>query len=146
MSKKENAHTTAATVERAKETATGEAHNSYTDCNTSLNQTQVIFDLLPLGEANAISSKALAQMVGATSVRDLQLRVAAEREAGALILSTCKGGYFRPQDGAAGQAEISRFVATLRNRALNTLRALRAAKAALSRAEGQIALDELEGL
>lgn len=107
---------------------------------------QKVYDLLPQGEDNAISSNVLAQMVGASSVRELQHRVATEREAGALILSTCKGGYYRPQDGAVGQAEISRFVATLRNRALNTLRALKAARAALSQAEGQITLDELEGL
>lgn len=119
---------------------------SNTQFTTNANGSQDIFDLLPTGEDNAISSKMLARMVGATSVRELQHRVAAERESGALILSTCKGGYFKPQDGVEGQAEISRFVATLRNRALNTLRALKAAKAALAKAEGQITLDELEGL
>lgn len=113
---------------------------------TSDNGTQDIFAMLPQGELNAISSKELARMIGATSVRELQHRVAAERESGALILSTCKGGYFRPQDGEAGQAEISHFIATLRSRALNTLKALRAAKAALAQAKGQITLDELEGL
>lgn len=116
------------------------------ESNINDNKSQDIFALLPTGEDNAISSKMLARMVGATSVRELQHRVAAERESGALILSTCKGGYFKPQDGAEGQAEISRFVATLRNRALNTLRALKAAKVALAQAEGQITLDELEGL
>lgn len=146
MLNKENARPLLEQEAGQMETATGKAHNSYNDCSTSQNQNQVIFDLLPQGEANAVSSKELAQMVGAASVRELQHRVAAERGAGALILSTCKGGYFRPQDGEVGQAEISHFVATLRSRALNTLKALRAAKEALSKAEGQITLDELEGL
>lgn len=115
---------------------------------TSGNGAQEIFCLLPMGEANAISSKTLAKMAGYKSVRDLQHGVAAERDSGALILSTCRngGGYYRPSDGPEGQAEISHFVATLRSRALNTLKALRAAKAALAKAEGQITLDELEGL
>lgn len=128
------------------ETGQNEDNLSNVKFTTVGNGTQDIFAMLPQGEANAVSSKALAKMVGATSVRELQHRVASEREAGALILSTCKGGYFRPQAGEAGQAEISRFVATLRSRALNTLRALRTAKAALAQAEGQITLDGLEGL
>lgn len=121
---------------------------SSTQFTTNANGSQDIFNLLPTGEGNAISSKMLARMVGATSVRELQHRVAAERGSGALILSTCRngGGYYRPSDGPEGQAEISHFVATLRSRALNTLKALRAAKAALAKAEGQITLDELEGL
>lgn len=115
--------------------------NQYT---TEQGNGQSIYDLLPQGETNAVASKVLANMVGATSVRDLQHMVAAERKSGALILSTCKGGYYRPQDGAAGQAEIARFIQTLRARALNTLRAIKATRKALEGVEGQLDLDDLE--
>lgn len=113
--------------------------------STTSSKNQLIFDLLPIGEGNAISSRDLADLVGAASVRDLQNRIAEERDQGNLILSTCRhgGGYFRPSPGPAGQAEISAFVSTLRARALNTLKVLRAAKAALSGLDGQMDLDDL---
>ena len=52
---------------------------------------------------------------------------------GKLILSTCRngGGYFAPSDGALGVAEIRSFIATLNNRAVNTQKALTAARKAL---------------
>lgn len=108
---------------------------------------QGIFDLLPQGEQNAISSKSLAELVGVASVRELQSVIAQERDNGALILSTCRGGggYFRPSPGDKGRAEIERYIATLRARALNTLRILRSAKAAVATAEvaGQVDMDDL---
>lgn len=107
---------------------------------------QFIYDVLPQGEANAIASAVLADMIGVKTVRELQHRVAAEREQGALILSASTGGYFKPASGEQGQEEIARFVATLRSRAINTFKALKTARAALSKAEGQLTLDELEGL
>lgn len=129
----------------------GEANFPGSDFSTGSNKTQAIFDLLPVGESNSISSKQLANIVGASSVRDLQNRIAAEREQGALILSTCRncGGYFRPSPGEAGKAEIKRYIATLRARALNTLHILRAAKAAIasdSELAGQIDFEEMEVL
>lgn len=108
---------------------------------------QGIFEILPIGEGNAISSKSLAGLVGAASVRELQSMIAQEREDGALILSTCRGGggYFRPSPGDAGKVEIERYVATLRARALSTLRVLRSAKAAVAASEvaGQVDMDDL---
>lgn len=128
----------------------GEANFPGSDFSTGSNKTQAIFDLLPVGESNAISSKQLANIVGTSSVRDLQNRIAAEREQGALILSTCRngGGYFRPSPGEIGKAEINRYIATLRARALSTLHILHAAKAAVasdSELAGQIDFDEVEG-
>lgn len=127
--------------------AFGEAAFSTIDCTTGQSGIQIIFDLLPQGEQNAIASKDLAALVGAPSVRELQSMIAEEREDGALILSTCRGGggYFRPSPGDAGKAEIERYISTLRARALNTLRVLRSAKAAVASSEvaGQIDLDEL---
>ena len=109
---------------------------------------QSIFDILPRGEANAIDTKTLVALTGCKSARDLQNRIAAEREQGKLILSSCRhgGGYFVPSEGAEGKAEIAAFIATLRSRALNTLRVLRAAKEALAEIAGQLNFSDLEGV
>ena len=127
--------------------ACGRAAISYTNCTTVPTKTQTVFDLLPQGEQNAISSKSLAELVGVASVRELQSVIAQERDNGALILSTCRGGggYFRPSPGDKGRAEIERYIATLRARALNTLRVLRSAKAAVAASElaGQVDMDDL---
>lgn len=122
-----------------------ETANSCDNSSTDYQKMQPIFDLLPVGEDNAVSSRDLVALVGAASVRDLQNRIAEERDQGNLILSTCRhgGGYFRPSPGPAGQAEISAFISTLRSRALSTLRVLRAAKAALFGIDGQVEMDDL---
>lgn len=104
--------------------------------------------LLLQGEGNALPSGELVRLTGFRSVRELQNEIAREREAGALILSTCRGGggYFLPGPSEAGQREISAFVATLRARAINTLRVLKAAREALEGLDGQVSLDDLEGV
>ena len=119
------------------------------DFSISLPRKQgVIESLLLQGEENAIPSSDLANLAGVKSTRELQLMIAQEREAGALILSTCRGGggYFMPSPGEAGQREISAFVATLRARAINTLRVLKAAREALESLDGQIVIDDIEGV
>lgn len=119
----------------------------YNKFTTSVTRKQgLIESLLLQGEENAISSSDLVNLSGVKSVRELQLIIAQEREAGALILSSCRGGggYFLPSDGEVGKREIAAFVATLRARALNTLRALKTAREALESLEGQVALDDLE--
>lgn len=102
--------------------------------------------LLARGEENATPSRQLARMAGFRSVRELQSEIARERENGALILSTCRGGggYYLPADGAAGRREISEFIATLQARAQNTFAVLRSAKAALQQVDGQMAWNEWE--
>lgn len=118
------------------------------DGNTESGARQRIFDLLPRGENNAIASRELAKMVGCRSVRELQSRIADEREKGHIILSSCRngGGYYRPSDGPEGQQEIAAFIQTLRARAMNTLVAIKAARKAIEGVEGQLDLDRLEGL
>ena len=115
-----------------------------TDCITPKSQRQaLVYTVLPQGEQNAISSRDLARQCGYKGVRDLQLEISREREAGMLILSTCRGGggYFRPADGETGRQETAAFVATLRARAYSTLRALRAARRALEGLEGQLTIE-----
>lgn len=108
-------------------------------------ETKTIYSVLPVGESNAISSSDLANLVSLPNVRILQEHIARERESGSLILSKSHngGGYFRPSPGAAGEAEIARFIATVRSRALNSLKILRGAKTALSGPEGQLDIDDL---
>lgn len=106
----------------------------------------LVESLLLEGEENATPSSELVRLTGCKSVRELQNQIAHERETGALILSTCRGGggYFLPAPGEAGQREIAAFVTTLRARALNTLKVLKAAREALQSIDGQVTLDDLE--
>ena len=103
----------------------------------------MIHELLKHGQANAIPTAELVKLSGCRSARDLQEVIAREREAGHLILSSCRrgGGYYLPAPGAEGKAEIEAFIATLRSRALNTLRILRDAKRALAELEDQQRID-----
>ena len=120
---------------------------SYNDFTTARPQKQGLVESLLLeGEENATPSSELVRLTGCKSVRELQNQIAHERETGALILSTCRGGggYFLPAPGEAGQREIAAFVTTLRARALNTLKALKAAREALQSIDGQVTLDDLE--
>lgn len=117
------------------------------DCTTPSQPAQAsVFDRLPQGEENAIQAKELARQCGFKSARELQHAIALERETGALILSTCRhgGGYYRPSDGEAGKREINSFVATLASRAINTLRAIKAARRELKTIDGQISINEIE--
>lgn len=105
-----------------------------------------IADILPKGEENAVRSEDLARMTGVPTTRQLQQLIAEERAAGALILSTLRGGYFMPDDGAKGRAEITAYTRTLEARALNTLKAISPARRALRKMEaadsGQITVSD----
>lgn len=89
----------------------------------------MIEKLLRTGKENAIDSKSLADLAGCKSIRELQQVIAAERAAGAVILSSTKGGYYLP----ANEQEIREFCVTLQNRSENTLAALKSAKRALQK-------------
>lgn len=149
MTEKRKAHPAGSAAGQAK---VGTALTSKIPCNnftTSVTRKQgLIESLLLQGEANAIPSGDLVNLTGVKSTRELQLIISQEREAGSLILSTCRGGggYFLPSDGEVGKREIAAFVATLRARALNTLRALKTAREALEGLDGQVSLDDLEGV
>lgn len=94
-----------------------------------------IADILPKGEENAIKTAELVRLLGVASSRELRQLVSKEREAGALILSTLKGGYFLPDDGEKGKAELAAYVRTLKAHALNTLKVLKPANKALKAME-----------
>ena len=100
--------------------------------------------LLPQGEKNAISTRALMELSGYATARQLQKQIEAERAAGALILSTTKGGYFCPSAGSAGRNEIRRYEATLRRRAISTFRTLKTARRALAKLDGQLEVEAVD--
>ena len=97
-----------------------------------------ITDYLPTGKENAIPSKTLAEILGFDTVRELQKAIERERQAGAVILSTCTegGGYFLP----ANETEIREFIRTLSNRAKNTRRSMESALDALDGMTGPMRL------
>ncbi|WP_395547873.1 MULTISPECIES: hypothetical protein [unclassified Lacrimispora] len=86
----------------------------------------VVMEALHTGKEHAISAQALCDFLGFNSVRELQHEIARERNAGAVILSTCQdgGGYFLPEN----DREVRQFIKTLESRAKNTFLALRSAR------------------
>ena len=94
--------------------------------------------LLPRGEVNAVSTADLMALAGFRTARQLQKQIETERAAGALILSASTGGYYLPQLGEAGRAELIRYERTLRSRAIHTLRTLKTARRALRELDGQL--------
>ncbi len=102
--------------------------------NTGQKQKTSIFDLLPTGAENAVSRRELSSMTGIPD-RQLRRKIAAERIAGSLILSSTAevgGGYFRPAD----TQELRRWVAMMTAHTNATLAVIRAAKEAIAAAEG----------
>ena len=93
----------------------------------------LIEGLLPIGKENAVTTQELVKMSGCGSARELQQRIAYEREHGAIICSGSGRGYWKPKN----RQEVQQFVKTMNARALNTLKAARSAKRALRVPEGQ---------
>lgn len=92
-----------------------------------------IFDLLPTGKENAISSRKLCEIVG---VNDRQLRkmILNERESGLLIMSNAgKGGYYLP----ATESEIDDFIRMNEKQAFTRLKMTKSARDYKKRMRGQ---------
>lgn len=75
-----------------------------------------IADLLRYGQANATPLKELEHMTGLNG-RTIRALIAAERKAGAAILSDNVTGYYLP----ANEEEKARFVRSMRHRAKEIL-------------------------
>lgn len=99
-----------------------------------------IAGLLPFGKDNAVTTQELMRLTGCRTARELQQRIAYEREHGAIICSGSGRGYWRPKD----RQEIEQFVKTMKARALNTLKVIRSASQALKVLEGQQSIEGSE--
>ena len=100
-----------------------------------------IKDVLQCGAENALSTAELLSLTGHANVRRLQAQIADERNRGALILSSAKGGYYLPSDDPEqAKTEIAAYIRTLRGRALSTLKVLKAANRAIKSVDEQTAL------
>lgn len=77
-----------------------------------------IADLLGHGQSNAVPLRDLTRITGLDG-RTIRVMIAAERRAGAAILSDNAAGYFLP----ANEEEKKRFVRSMRHRAKEILNA-----------------------
>ena len=89
----------------------------------------MVYEILKVGERNALSPNYLRAALGFTSNRAVQKQIEHERKQGKVILSSTQppGGYFLPET----KQEIRRFIRTLENRGSKTLDALNGARALL---------------
>lgn len=89
----------------------------------------MVYEVLKVGERNALSPDYLRATLGLTSNRAVQKQIEHERRQGKVILSSTQppGGYFLPET----KQEIRRFIRTLENRGSKTLDALNGARALL---------------
>ena len=103
---------------------------------------QTIETLLPCGEVNAIPTRELLRITGIKNSRTLQEKIQLERESGAKIISSHRGGYFLPDENPiVANSEVRTFIRTLRNRAKNTNRIARLVEqSAMSTPPGQLSI------
>ena len=90
----------------------------------------MVYEILKVGERNALSPNYLRAALGFTSNRAVQKQIEHERKQGKVILSSTQppGGYYLPET----KQEIRRFIRTLENRGSKTLDALNGARALLN--------------
>ena len=106
-----------------------QSHKQY---NTGQGKKTSIYALLPVGAENAVSRRELSALTGIED-RQLRRRIAQERRAGALILSSSEinGGYYK----AASREELRRYVRSMQSRCKEILAVIRAAEEALQHEE-----------
>lgn len=93
----------------------------------------MVYEILKVGERNALSPDYLRTTLGLTSNRAVQKQIEHERSQGKVILSSTQppGGYFLPET----KQEIRRFIRTLENRGSKTLDAINGARKLLEEFE-----------
>lgn len=93
----------------------------------------MVYEILKIGERNALSPDYLRAVLGLASNRAVQKQIEHERRQGKVILSSTQppGGYFK----AANIHEIRSFIKTLENRGSKTLDALDGARKLLKEFE-----------
>ena len=108
-------------------------HNRANNRNQSGKTEFQIESLLPVGKENAVTTAELVKRSGCSSARELQQKIAYERNHGAVICSGSGKGYWKPKN----RQEIVEFCRTMDARARNTFAATRSAKRVLKMPEGQ---------
>lgn len=95
-------------------------------------------NVIPRGQANAISTVDLMEAAGYGDIRKLRRDIRRLRVQGEVILSSTKkgGGYYRPQD----TGEVRRFIKQEENRAKSIFYALKTARKLLQQSEDHIQL------
>lgn len=93
----------------------------------------MVYEILKVGERNALSPDYLRATLGLTSNRAVQKQIEHERRQGKVILSSTQspGGYFLPET----KQEIRQFIKILENRGSKTLDALDGARKLLKEFE-----------
>lgn len=93
----------------------------------------MVYEVLKVGERNALSPDYLRVTLGLTNNRAVQKQIEHERRQGKVILSSTQppGGYFLPES----EQEIRQFIKTLENRGSKTLDALDGARKLLKEFE-----------
>lgn len=93
----------------------------------------MVYEVLEIGERNALSPDYLRVTLGLTSNRAVQKQIEHERRQGKVILSSTQspGGYFLPET----KQEIRRFIRTLESSGNKTLDALDGARKLLEKFE-----------
>lgn len=91
-----------------------------------------LLDLIPFGEANAISTKELASLLNCHN-RDVTLTVHFLRCKGTVVCS-CQQGYFKPENAE----ELRHFVATMRSRCKHIRAATSSAERLLKQGGGRL--------
>ena len=100
--------------------------------------------ILPKGAENAVSTPGLLKVLGLSDQRVIRKLISEERAAGAVILSN-GNGYFLPDEGEKGRQEAAAFIATVKAKGKNTLRAARSAEDYLQTLPGQMEMEGEEG-
>lgn len=99
----------------------------------------MIFEILPLGAANAISGSQIAERLGMER-RDVTKQIERERQAGAAICAAVSGddrGYFMAGD----PGELALYLRSLDRRIKNVQKTRRALDSTLSMMTGQTEID-----
>ena len=101
-----------------------------------------IFDILPRGEENALPGSEIDRLLGITP-RERRAQASRELARGLMTLYTSEppGGYFRPDSGEKGRAEIKRFREREAARARAINEKVKAADAILRQCDGQTQLE-----
>lgn len=97
--------------------------------------------LLKPGKTNATTTDELLLLTGFRSPRELQAEIARERNAGALIMSGGRAGYWLP----SSREELEAFVKYMDSRAKNVFKAVQSAREALKTMPGQVEMFTDEG-